>query len=482
MASMSRFHFARTFKTIVGLTPKQYLATVRLRKLKGGLERSKSVDAAAYDAGYGSTSRIYEMAASRLGMTPAQYRRAGEGVSISYAFAPTPFGLDDDRRHRPRHLFHRLRRRARGAAYRECASSIATRSIEPMVQPYDPQFRAWIDSLVGYLSDDVPKPDLPLDIRATAFQMRVWNYLAHIPSGEVRSYGEVAAAIGATRRSPRRRASLRAQPGGGTYSVSPRHSRQRRFGRLSLGPRPQTRAHRERTRAASTNAARMSDFDLVVVGTGSSGNAVASVVRKPDGESRSSTSFLTVGRARCAVAIRRKCSSARPKSSIGCNACRAAASPAIPGSTGRSSCVSSAPLRDPVPQEREAKFRELGIATYHGTARFTASTALDISGEAVEARTIVLAAGDAPGDAAPAGRGAPHHQHRLSRLGAAAAARRLRRWRLYRVRVRARGGASGGRGNDSAARPARAHRFRSGSRRPCRRSKPRDRNRRARRC
>jgi len=195
MASMSRFHFARTFKTIVGLTPKQYLATVRLRKLKGGLERSKSVDAAAYDAGYGSTSRIYEMAASRLGMTPAQYRRAGEGVSISYAFAPTPFGSmmigATDRGicfigfgEGLEELLSRLR-----AEYRNAR-------IEPMMQPYSPQFRAWIDSLVSYLSDDVPKPELPLDIRATAFEMRVWNYLASIPLGEVRSYGEVAAAIG----------------------------------------------------------------------------------------------------------------------------------------------------------------------------------------------------------------------------------------------------------------------------------------------
>lgn len=195
MASMSRFHFARTFKTIVGLTPKQYLATVRLRKLKGGLERSKSVDTAAYDAGYGSTSRIYEMAASRLGMTPAQYRRAGEGVSISYAFTPTPFGsmmigatdrgicfigFGDELEE----LLSRLH-----AEYRNA-------HIEPMIQPYNPQFRTWIDSLVSYLSDDVPAPELPLDIRATAFEVRVWNYLASIPSGEVRSYGEVAAAIG----------------------------------------------------------------------------------------------------------------------------------------------------------------------------------------------------------------------------------------------------------------------------------------------
>jgi AraC family transcriptional regulator, regulatory protein of adaptative response / methylated-DNA-[protein]-cysteine methyltransferase len=195
LASMSRFHFARTFKTIVGVTPKQYLATVRLRKLKGGLERRKSVDAAAYDAGYGSASRIYELAASRLGMTPAQYRRGGEGVTISYAFARTPFGL------------MMIGATDRGISFigfgevqeelheRLCAEYRNAR-IEPMSEPYHPQFRAWIDALVGHLTENLPKPDLPLDIRATAFELRVWNYLAGIPSGDVRSYGEVAAAIG----------------------------------------------------------------------------------------------------------------------------------------------------------------------------------------------------------------------------------------------------------------------------------------------
>ena len=195
MASMSRFHFARTFKTIVGVTPKQYLATVRLRRLKGGLERSKSVDDAAYDAGYGSTSRIYEMAASRLGMTPAQYRRAGEGVSISYAFAPTPFGLMMIGATDRGICFIGFGDESVGLLAR-LRAEYGNASVEPMTQPYSPQFRAWVDSLVGYLSDDVPKPELPLDIRATAFEMRVWNYLAGIPSGEVRSYGEVAAAIG----------------------------------------------------------------------------------------------------------------------------------------------------------------------------------------------------------------------------------------------------------------------------------------------
>jgi AraC family transcriptional regulator, regulatory protein of adaptative response / methylated-DNA-[protein]-cysteine methyltransferase len=194
-ASMSRFHFARTFKRFVGVTPKQYLATVRLRKLKASLANATRIDVAAHDAGYGSTSRIYEDAGSRLGMTPAQYRKGGEGVAISYASLQTPIGLmmigATDRGvcfvgfgDSPAELLARLQR------------EYAKAEIEAMREPYHPHFRNWIDALARHLAGEAPCPDLPLDIRATAFQMRVWRYLQTIPSGDVESYAEVASAIG----------------------------------------------------------------------------------------------------------------------------------------------------------------------------------------------------------------------------------------------------------------------------------------------
>jgi AraC family transcriptional regulator of adaptative response/methylated-DNA-[protein]-cysteine methyltransferase len=194
-AAMSRFHFARTFKSVVGVTPRQYVAEARLRSFKSGLRASKPIDTALYDAGYGSPSRVYEQAGTRLGMTPAQYRRGGEGLEISYATLETPFGrvlvgatdrgicfirfgYDADE------LVTQLRDEYRKAA------------IAPMAQPYHPDFARWVEALSRHLEGEQPQLDLPLDIRATAFQMRVWRYLQSIPYGSVESYAEVAAGIG----------------------------------------------------------------------------------------------------------------------------------------------------------------------------------------------------------------------------------------------------------------------------------------------
>lgn len=158
------------------------------------MKERKAIDAALYDAGYGSPSRVYERAAQHLGMTPAQYRRAGEGVEISYAALDTPVGLmmigATDRGicfaqfgESETALLERLREEYRNAA------------VVPIRAPKHPQFAAWVDAIARHLSGDLPHLELPLDIRATAFQMRVWRYLQSIPYGDVRSYGEVASAL-----------------------------------------------------------------------------------------------------------------------------------------------------------------------------------------------------------------------------------------------------------------------------------------------
>ena len=138
---------------------------------------------------------MYENAATRLGMTPAQYRRAGAGVAISYAALDTPAGL------------MMIGATDRGICFVQFGDSeeallqalqgeYRNAEIAPMPAGDDGDFRRWVEAIGRHLAGTQPHLDLPLDIRATVFQMRVWRYLLSIPYGEVQSYGEVAAAIG----------------------------------------------------------------------------------------------------------------------------------------------------------------------------------------------------------------------------------------------------------------------------------------------
>jgi AraC family transcriptional regulator of adaptative response/methylated-DNA-[protein]-cysteine methyltransferase len=194
-AAMSRFHFARAFKTVVGVTPQQYVAQARLGNFKAALREERPIDAALYDAGYGSPSRVYEQAGTRLGMTPAQYRRKGEGVAISYAVLETPVGRVVVGATDRGICFIRF-----GDDVEEIAAALRDEyrnaTIAPMAKPFHPDFARWVEALSRHLQGEQPQLDLPLDIRATAFQMRVWRYLQSIPYGSVESYAEVAAGIG----------------------------------------------------------------------------------------------------------------------------------------------------------------------------------------------------------------------------------------------------------------------------------------------
>ena len=194
-AGLSRFHLQRTFKAAVGVTPKQYLEAHRLGKLKKELRQAKDVTSAVYEAGFGSSSRVYERADSRLGMTPKQYRQGGGGVTITYALLESPVGLAmmgaTDRGicfvqfgDTKEQLLETLR------------SEYPASQLEGAAHPGSPEFTKWMDALSAHLVGERPLLDLPLDIQATAFQMRVWDYLRSIPSGKVQSYGEVAAGIG----------------------------------------------------------------------------------------------------------------------------------------------------------------------------------------------------------------------------------------------------------------------------------------------
>lgn len=197
-AHLSPFHLQRQFKAVTGVSPKQYVDACRLRVLRQGLRGGGSVTRAIHDAGFGSASRVYERAATRLGMTPKQYRAGGAGVTISWAASRTPLGplmmgASD------RGLCFVQFGDSQDALLAQLHSEYPHALLEPMGEGQREAFGAWMRALASHIEGQPPSRQLPLDLRGTAFQMKVWAYLQQIPSGELRSYAEVAQAIGAPR-------------------------------------------------------------------------------------------------------------------------------------------------------------------------------------------------------------------------------------------------------------------------------------------
>jgi AraC family transcriptional regulator of adaptative response/methylated-DNA-[protein]-cysteine methyltransferase len=192
---MSPFHFQRRFKASVGLSPKEFHEAERVRALKSGLKSARSVTDAIYEAGFGSSSRVYERVDTRLGMTPAQYRDGGRGVAISHATSTTPLGslmigATD------RGICFIQFGDGEDALRRRLADEYPNATLAPMPKTQASAFATWMRALGAYLEGSATSLDLPLDVRGTAFQMRVWRYLQTIPRGHVESYAEVARGIG----------------------------------------------------------------------------------------------------------------------------------------------------------------------------------------------------------------------------------------------------------------------------------------------
>jgi len=193
---MSPFHLQRTFKARTGITPRAYSDSRRLNSFKAGLREGHSVTRSLYDAGYGSSSRLYENASARLGMTPARYRKHGAGVRISYTIAPTPIGqmllaatelgicavrFGD----------------SSAALERELRAEYPKAEIARSDRKLRGQVKAMREVILGNsTSRGKSTGSLPLDIQATAFQRRVWEELEAIPRGATKSYSKIAADIG----------------------------------------------------------------------------------------------------------------------------------------------------------------------------------------------------------------------------------------------------------------------------------------------
>ena len=191
----SSFHLQRTFKSVLGVSPKAYIDAIRLRQVKQNLQAGHSVTTALYAAGYGSSSRLYERTATQLGMTPEKYRRGAVAAVVRYTIASSPLG--------------RMLIAATDKGI--CASQFADRFADNDEQlqqglmrefPFavrrrdDAAMSEWRVSLTRLMEGRESNPSLPLDIRATAFQRRVWEALQRIPRGETRSYSAVAKKIG----------------------------------------------------------------------------------------------------------------------------------------------------------------------------------------------------------------------------------------------------------------------------------------------
>ena len=186
----SPYHLHRMFRRVTGVTPRQYAEAVRARRVRGGLRAGSPVTHALYDAGFGSASRLYERAPSELGMTPAAYRRGGRGITVAYALARSPLGMllvaTTPRGVCAVRLGHSAAALEQGLE-REFPSATLERD--------DARLRSVVRGVLARL-DGSPDARLPVDIRATAFQRRVWRALCAIPRGETRTYGEIARAVG----------------------------------------------------------------------------------------------------------------------------------------------------------------------------------------------------------------------------------------------------------------------------------------------
>ncbi|MGB8011784.1 MAG: bifunctional DNA-binding transcriptional regulator/O6-methylguanine-DNA methyltransferase Ada [Terriglobales bacterium] len=187
----SSFHLQRTFKSVLGVSPKAYIDACRLRQVKQNLQAGHSVTTALYAAGYGSSSRLYERTATQLGMTPEKYRRGAVAAVVRYTIADSPLGrmlIGATDKGICAIQFASSDQQLQQGLIREFPFAVRRRDDDAMSECRK--------QLARLLQGQETNPSLPLDIRATAFQRRVWEALQEIPRGETRSYSAVAKKIG----------------------------------------------------------------------------------------------------------------------------------------------------------------------------------------------------------------------------------------------------------------------------------------------
>ena len=187
---VSPFHLQRVFKRNMGITPRQYAEACRVRRLKGLFKNGEDVTSALYEAGYGSSSRLYEGASTRLGMTPGTYLRGGKGMRICYTIINSPLG---------RLLVAATEKGISavciGKSDADLEAALSDEYPAAEIRRDEAGLGEYVSALLKYLDGEQPNLNLPLDVQVTAFQWRVYEALRAIPYGQTRSYAEIAETI-----------------------------------------------------------------------------------------------------------------------------------------------------------------------------------------------------------------------------------------------------------------------------------------------
>ncbi|MBL8520531.1 MAG: bifunctional DNA-binding transcriptional regulator/O6-methylguanine-DNA methyltransferase Ada [Betaproteobacteria bacterium] len=188
---LSAYHFHRLFKSVTGVTPRQYQAEVRAGRVRAGLATPSSVTAALFDAGFGSAARFYDAAPAVLGMRPVAFKRGGQGETIQYAVASSTLGQ----------VMVAMTGKGIcsiefGAGEGALKDRLAGRFPHATLQAADAGAQALVQRVVAAIESPESAASLPLDIRGTAFQHRVWRELTTLRRGETVSYAELARRIG----------------------------------------------------------------------------------------------------------------------------------------------------------------------------------------------------------------------------------------------------------------------------------------------
>ncbi len=188
---ISPYHLQRTFKKIIGITPKKYSEARKIARFKVELKEGKEVAEAIYGAGYGSSSRLYENVSGKLGMTPARYKRGGEGVKIEYAITDSALG---------RLLVAQTERGVCGLKFgdadRPLLQDLESEYSKAEIRENKKGLKTFVDIILKFIEGKDTELDLPVDVRATAFQMKVWEALRKIPYGKTVTYKQLAEKLG----------------------------------------------------------------------------------------------------------------------------------------------------------------------------------------------------------------------------------------------------------------------------------------------